>query len=69
MSEPLPLLMENSVQIAWDYLEQTGEIEDASMAGKFLLDAIEHMIRMGERRRLLLSNNAIMAYQRFRKSA
>jgi hypothetical protein len=30
--EPLPVLIENSIQIAWDYLERTGEIEDAAVA-------------------------------------
>jgi hypothetical protein len=33
------------------------EIDDATTAGKFLLDAIE--VRGGERRELILSNNAI----------
>jgi hypothetical protein len=66
MNEPLPVLMENSVQIAWDYLERIGQIDDGPTAGKFLLNAIEHMVRRGERRRLVLSNNAITAYQRRR---
>jgi hypothetical protein len=65
MSESLPILMENSVQIAWDYLERTGEIEDAVAASRFLSDDIESMIRRGERRRLLLSNKAITAYRSF----
>jgi hypothetical protein len=69
MSDPLPILMENSIQIAWDYLERTGEIDDAPMASKILLEAIEHMVRQGERRRLILSNNAITAYQRAKKAA
>jgi hypothetical protein len=69
MSDPLPILMENSIQIAWDYLERTGEIDDATMASKILLEAIEHMVRQGERRRLILSNNAITAYQRAKKAA
>ena len=25
--EPLPVLIENSIQIAWDYLERIGEIK------------------------------------------
>jgi hypothetical protein len=45
MNEPLPILIENSVRIAWDYLERTGEIDDAAMAGKFLFDAIEQMVQ------------------------
>ena len=31
MSEPLPILMESAVQIAWDYLEQTGQIDDPEL--------------------------------------
>jgi hypothetical protein len=66
MSEPVPTLMENSIQIAWDYLERTGQIADAEFASRFLLDTIENMVRKGERRRLILSNNAITAYERQR---
>lgn len=66
MYEPLPLLVENSFQIAWDYLERTGELSNREVASRVLLDAIEIMIRRGERRKLLLSNKAIDAYQRFR---
>ena len=66
MYEPLPLLVENSFQIAWDYLERTGELGNREVASRVLLDALEIMIRRGERRKLLLSNKAIDAYQRFR---
>jgi hypothetical protein len=66
MYEPLPLLVENSFQIAWEYLERTGELGNREVASRVLLDAIEIMIRGGERRKLLLSNKAIDAYQRFR---
>lgn len=67
MSDSLPILLENSIQIAWDYLERTGEIDDGSVASQFLAGTIEHFIRSGERRRLILSNRAITAYQRFRR--
>ena len=63
----MPILLENSIQIAWDYLERTGEIDDGAVASQFLAGTIEHMIRSGERRRLILSNRAITAYQRFRR--
>lgn len=66
MNQPLPLLMENSIQIAWDYLEATGELGDAQIAARFLMDSVEVMIRTGERRQLLLSNRAIDAYRKFR---
>jgi hypothetical protein len=66
MYEPLPILVENSFQIAWDYLERTGELSNREVASRVLLDVLEIMIRRGERRKLLLSNKAIDAYQRFR---
>jgi len=65
--EPLPVLRENSIQIAWEYLAGTGEIEDAGVASQFLYDTIGLMIRRGERRRLALSNRAITAYKRFKQ--
>ena len=69
MSEPVPILMENSIQIAWDYLERTGQIADPEFASRFLLDAIENIVRKGERRRLVISNNAIIAYERQKVAA
>jgi hypothetical protein len=66
MAEPLPTLVENAVQIAWDYLEATGEIEDGGVANRFLSEAVESMVRQCERRKLLLSNKAIDAYKRFK---
>jgi hypothetical protein len=66
MPEPLPILVEDSIEIAWDYLERTGELGEPEMASRFLLDTVELMVRQGERRRLMLSNKAIDAYKRFR---
>jgi hypothetical protein len=67
MSEPTPILIETSVQIAWDYLERTGQIDDPKSVSEFLVTAIEHMVRRGERRRLALANLAIMTYERLRQ--
>ena len=67
MEQPLPILLENSIQIAWDYLERTGQIDDGPFVSRFLRDNIELMIRRGERRKLLLSNKAIAAYQRYKQ--
>ena len=64
----LASLMEESLQIAWDYLERTGEIEDNWVASKYLGDTIELMIRQGQRSRLVLSNRAITAYLQFRNA-
>jgi hypothetical protein len=66
MSEPLPILLEKSLQIAWDYLERTGELGDPVAASRVLLDSIRGMITRGETRRLLLSNRAIDAYRKFK---
>jgi hypothetical protein len=63
MSEPLPWLIENSIQIAWDYLARTGEIVDAAEASRFLLKAVDEMVLKGERRKLMLANRAIDAYR------
>ncbi len=41
----LASLMEESLQIAWDYLERTGEIDDNWLASRYLGDAIKLMIR------------------------
>ncbi|PSO31605.1 hypothetical protein [Bradyrhizobium sp. MOS002] len=64
MSENLSHLIEHSVQIAWDYLERTGQISDAAFASRFLSRTVEEMVRKGERRRLMLSNRAITAFER-----
>ena len=66
MPEPLPILMEKSIQIAWDFLERSGELGEPEAASRFLLDSVEGMVRHGERRQLVLSNRAIAAYKRFR---
>jgi hypothetical protein len=64
MSEPLPILVENAIQIAWDYLERSGELGDPHEASQFLLKSIGEMVRKGERRKLRLTNKAITDYQR-----
>ncbi len=65
----LSQLLEDSFQIAWEYLERTGELDDDAAASRFLNDTIETMIRPAQRSRLGLSNRAIGAYQRHRSSS
>ena len=65
MSVPLPIVMENSIQIAWDYLERTGDLGDPAIASKLLLESVETLVRRGERRVLMLSNMAINDYKKF----
>jgi hypothetical protein len=66
MSDPVPILIENAIQIAWDYLEQSGELGDPNVASRVLLKSVESMIFRGERRRLMLSNRAIDDYRKFK---
>jgi len=68
MTESLPILVENTVQIAWDVLERAGEIDDAGHASRFLLKTVADLVTNGERRRLVLINRAIDAYRDYRKS-
>jgi hypothetical protein len=68
MTVSLSQLLEDSFQIAWEYLERSGELGDGASASRFLSDVIETMICRGQRSRLALSNRAIGAYQRFRSS-
>ncbi len=59
-------IVENSIHIAWDYLEATGELGDPEEASQLLLNEIQSMVRGGETRPLMLSNRAIEAYKRHR---
>ncbi|MBV9462191.1 MAG: hypothetical protein JO141_32390 [Bradyrhizobium sp.] len=63
-----PLLLEESVRIAVNFLERTGEVDDIGETCQFLVNKVGFMIAQGERNRLLLSNRAITAYQRYRKA-
>jgi len=45
-------IVENSIHIAWDYLEATGELGDPEEASQLLLNEIQSMVRGGETRRI-----------------
>ena len=62
------LLMEGAIQIALNYLERSGEIDDYTETCQFLVDRLEFMIRQGQRNKLALANRAITAYQRYRSA-
>ena len=66
MAETTQSTFANSFQIAWDYLDATGELGNPDVAASHLLDTIEAMIRHGERRQILLANKAIDSYQSLR---
>jgi hypothetical protein len=60
-------LLEESFEIAWNYLQASEEIKDVAVASRFLTDTIDLMIRAGRRNKLILSNRAIVAYQQFKR--
>jgi hypothetical protein len=64
---PLSLLDE-SVKIAVDFLDRTGEIDDLAETCQLLTNQVGFMMAQGQRNRLLLANRAIAAYQRYRRS-
>jgi hypothetical protein len=57
MTISLSQLLEESLQIAWEYLERTGELGDGAEASRFLSEKIEAMIRRGERSRLAVQSS------------
>ncbi len=69
MSEPAVILIERSIQIAWDYLDRTGQLGEPEIAARVLLDTVQRLMRGGEHRPLMLSNKAIDAYTRFRSTS
>lgn len=64
MTDLLPALVENSLQIAWDFLDGVGEIDDQQQTAEFLLRNIRTQIMRGEGRALVLSNRAIESFRR-----
>ena len=69
MTEPLPTLVENSLQITWGFLDASGEIEDPQQTAEVLLGAIKTLLLRGENRRLMLSNRAIDTFREFKQAA
>ena len=61
MDGSLSQLLEESVDIAWVYLQRTGEVEND--AARHLTDTIEAMIRRGQHNRMYLANMAIINYR------
>jgi hypothetical protein len=63
-----PLLLREAKQIAWDFLDRSGEIDDPVETSRFLTDKIGFMIGQGQRNKLMLSNRAIAAFRRYRRA-
>ncbi|WP_050382929.1 hypothetical protein [Bradyrhizobium pachyrhizi] len=68
MIEPISILVEDAIQIAWDFLERSGEIGDPYTAGRFLTKIIDEMAGNGEHRKIMLANRAIEVYRRHRRA-
>jgi hypothetical protein len=64
MTEEIQSLIENSLQIAWDYLDGIGELADKQQTAEFLLRSIQEQMLKGERRMLMLSNRAIESFRK-----
>jgi hypothetical protein len=62
-------VLEDSFNIAWGFLEKSGELGPADASANILMDSIERQIRTGERRKLMLANRAISAYRERAASA
>jgi hypothetical protein len=54
--------LEDSFEIAWSFLEKSGELRGAAESANIILDSIEQQLRTGERRKLMLANRAISSY-------
>jgi hypothetical protein len=61
--ESIRSVVDVSFFIAWTYLEKTGELGQPDLSATILLDAIEALIKRGERRPLMLANKAITAHR------
>ncbi len=59
-------LMAEAIQIALNYLDRSGEIDDYTETCQLLADSVAMMMRHGQRNRLVLANRAIAAFQRYR---
>jgi hypothetical protein len=63
-----PQLLAEAKQIAWEFLERSGEIDNPEEVDQFLTGKIERMIGQGQRNRQALSNRAIAAFRDCRRA-
>jgi hypothetical protein len=63
-----PVLKQESLRIAWDFLYRANQVDDPAEAIRFLSRSIDVMMEYGVGNRLILSNLAISAYERFRSA-
>ena len=55
--------LEGSFDIAWSFLEKSGELRGPAESANIIMDSIEQQLRAGERRTLMLANRAISSYR------
>jgi hypothetical protein len=65
LETPLSQTLEEAVNIAWVYLQRTGDLGDGNVAAVFLTNTIESMMRRGQRNRIFLANKAIIKYRAY----
>jgi hypothetical protein len=63
-----PQLLMEARQIAWEFLERSGDIDCPGEVNQFLTGKIEQMIGQGQRSRPALSNRAIAAFTEYRRA-
>lgn len=63
MSKPVPWLIEDATQIAFDFLLRSGELRDPAEAERFIMRTVDSLVLNGEHRKLMLANRAIDAYR------
>ena len=56
-------VIEDAFNIAWGFLERSGELREAEPTTNFLVRFIEDQTRSGERRPMMIGNRAIAAYR------
>jgi hypothetical protein len=61
-------LTESAAQIALDYLDRAGEIDDRTETREFVINKLQFLIGQGQRNKLLLANRAIAAFQHYREA-
>jgi hypothetical protein len=61
-------VLEEAVNIAWLYLQRTGDLGDGNAAAVFLSNTIERMMHQGQRNRMFLANKALIRYRAFKES-
>jgi hypothetical protein len=59
---PLHMLIQESIQIAWDYFGRTGEFEERENGRQVFTGSVELMIRQGVRSRLIRGSNGAVGW-------